>query len=371
MERQISQGLPSQFLNCAQRSPSIMLPASAFDGPAFTGGVLSSAPPAPFSIVTASTSSDAVPSRSSLIDFAAGSLAGSCGRFLDYPIDTIKVRMQLGGFPTYSRCIVATWHERGVRTFYTGVGSPVMAASLEKAVLFATFSNTIEWLNDVFAGKAVSSSRRPVEPDDCHLAMIGAAGAVSGFATVPILCPFELVKCHLQQRGCGTIPSTVRWLYNQGGITALFRGLKATTLRDTPWDFFYFSAFHASLRLQRGDSVLHGRKGNRTANGGSSSAPTGTQNFIAGACAGCFGNIMYPTDVIKTRMQLDPIARQNGWIATCSMLYREGGIGRFYRGAAICVPRSCVANAFVFYVYTSLSHHLHKMADGATVGEAV
>ncbi|CAJ0929872.1 unnamed protein product, partial [Mesorhabditis belari] len=72
----------------------------------------------------------------------AGGLAGMLSWLPNYPADVIKTRFQADdSYRTYWECIKKTYHERGVRGFYAGLGSTMLRAFPSNAATFFT----VEW----------------------------------------------------------------------------------------------------------------------------------------------------------------------------------------------------------------------------------
>lgn len=83
-------------------------------------------------------------------DIVNGSIAGACGKVIEFPFDTVKVRLQTQSssvFPTTWSCIKYTYqHEGIVRGFFQGIASPLVGASLENAMLFVSYNQCHKFL---------------------------------------------------------------------------------------------------------------------------------------------------------------------------------------------------------------------------------
>lgn len=152
-------------------------------------------------------------------DISFGSLAGICGKLVEFPFDTIKVRLQAqplsndgSGRKMFSGpvdCLQKTVRNEGFMGLYKGLSSPLVGAIVENATLFVTYS----YLKDVFRQywpnpTSSSSSTAPDSTDndaDLTLTQLFVAGALSGTVASFLLTPIELVKCKLQVQEVGEL----------------------------------------------------------------------------------------------------------------------------------------------------------------------
>lgn len=77
-----------------------------------------------------------------LKDIVFGSVAGIVGKFIEYPFDTVKVRLQSqpDGVPLrYAGpldCFAQSWKRDGVAGLYRGISAPLVGAAVETSSLF-------------------------------------------------------------------------------------------------------------------------------------------------------------------------------------------------------------------------------------------
>ncbi|KAJ3370806.1 hypothetical protein GGF31_003832 [Allomyces arbusculus] len=139
-----------------------------------------------------------------LRDVAFGSIAGVCGKIVEFPADTVKVRLQsqpmtsdAGRPKMYTGsvdCFRKIVHKEGVRGLYKGLASPLVGAVLENATLFVSY-NAIQ--------NAIRSNT-DADPDvPLTLPQLFTAGALAGTVASFLLTPIELVKCKLQVQEMG------------------------------------------------------------------------------------------------------------------------------------------------------------------------
>lgn len=126
--------------------------------------------------------------QTAIWEIICGSVAGALGKFIDYPFDTIKVRMQTQGtnvFPTTWSCIQYTYKNEGILTgFYQGLLSPLLGASLENAILFVSYNQCYNLLKKYTQWNVIW--------------IILISGSFAGSCASFVLTPVELIKCKLQ-----------------------------------------------------------------------------------------------------------------------------------------------------------------------------
>ena len=75
-------------------------------------------------------------------DILFGSTAGIVGKFIEYPFDTVKVRLQSqpDGIPPQYKgpidCFKQSWRADGISGLYRGISAPLVGAAVETSSLF-------------------------------------------------------------------------------------------------------------------------------------------------------------------------------------------------------------------------------------------
>ncbi|XP_045768581.1 mitochondrial basic amino acids transporter-like [Maniola jurtina] len=248
------------------------------------------------------------------LDFIAGCIGGCAGIIAGHPLDTLKVHVQ-SGRGSALECTKALLKGGTLSTAYRGIGAPLGGIAAINAVVFGAYGNTRRALSD---------------PDALatHAIAGGAAGMLQSFACAPV----ELVKTRQQlARATEVMPSgawaAARHILRNGGYRALFRGLGITMARDTPAFAIYFVSYEA---MTRGDlSVL--------------------KVFVAGGVAGTLSWILlYPVDVVKSRLQGDAIGRYAGaWDCFVKSVHRDGW-RCMSRGIGAVTLRAFISNGACF-----------------------
>eukprot|EP00188_Purpureofilum_apyrenoidigerum_P001731 Plantae.Rhodophyta-Purpureofilum_apyrenoidigerum.ctg19820.p1 GENE.Plantae.Rhodophyta-Purpureofilum_apyrenoidigerum.ctg19820~~Plantae.Rhodophyta-Purpureofilum_apyrenoidigerum.ctg19820.p1 ORF type:complete len:308 (+),score=30.49 Plantae.Rhodophyta-Purpureofilum_apyrenoidigerum.ctg19820:99-1022(+) len=302
-----------------------------------------------------------------LNDLIAGSCGGAAQIVVGHPFDTVKVKLQSvpAATPTASaaemvargaaalpapppsamnvvRQILAA---EGVQGLFKGMGAPLATVSCLNAVLFSAngfLRGTARQLTNTQAGQPLS------------MEAYAACGGGAGIFVSMIACPTELVKCRLQAQSAGLNVYSgpldcARQILANKGIAGLFKGLQPTLLREVPGGVAYFTGYETSKKLLTPE---HGK-------------PSKFTLMFSGGVAGvCYWALVYPADLIKTRIQTDSdlTPRYRGIIDCARQVYREGGLRGLYRGATPGILRSFPANAVCFIIYEAVVQHLKTEA---------
>ncbi|KAJ1723060.1 mitochondrial ornithine carrier protein [Coemansia erecta] len=301
------------------------------------------------------------PPPGGLSDLAFGSLAGMAGKVVEYPFDTVKVRLQTSSAQVFTGtldCLRQTWANEGFGGFYRGLTSPLVGAMAENAIAFYAY-NRIQQLIRQVTGIPKDSA--------LGLPQLFASGGLSGAICAFVISPVELVKCKLQvehvpgnaqQAGVkfkGPL-SVVGHLLRTEGLRGLYHGIAPTVARETLGVGFWFGTYELVCR-----QLLM-----RTGRGNMSKDALGPGSIIlAGGCAGIAYNVTsYPIDVVKSMIQTADVRAKDaekgtlsrkGVMATARAVYAAGGIPAFYRGLGITLLRAFPANAAMFMTYEYLS----------------
>ncbi|KAI9505433.1 mitochondrial ornithine carrier protein [Coemansia spiralis] len=319
---------------------------------------------------------DARPKVSGIEDLIYGSLAGMMGKFVEYPFDTVKVRLQTSESQVFSGtidCLKQTWQNEGFRGFYRGLTSPLVGAMAENALAFYAY-NRIQ--------TAIRKIADTPNEADLSLPQLFASGGLSGTLCAFVISPVELVKCKLQVenvqgygspnastatkvRFTGPI-SVVAHLLRTQGIAGIYKGITPTVARETVGVGFWFGAYELVcrrlLQLKQRRVAQDGGQPRKLAK--DDLGPAGI--VLAGGCAGITYNLTsYPIDVVKSFIQTADVRQPSanaqavqerpGILSTVRTVYSRGGIPAFYRGLGITLIRAFPANAAMFMTYEYLS----------------
>ncbi|ANB12452.1 Ort1p [Sugiyamaella lignohabitans] len=294
-------------------------------------------------------------------DIICGSLAGATGKLIEYPFDTVKVRLQsqpVDSQHTQFRgpldCFRKSIQSEGIRGLYRGISSPIVGAAAENAALFFAYNILQNFIKDNNIQLSTSSASL-------------VCGAGSGVFASFILTPIELVKCRIQvQMMQQTGPrvgafKTILSIYKADGIRGFWRGQTGTLIRESGGSAAWFGAYEYVSALMK---TVRGKE--------AAAASNNTDSMLAGAAAGISYNLsLFPADTIKSRMQTEQIlntttttnavnSTSKGFFATGATIYRQGGISALYRGCGITLARAAPSSAVIFLVYENLKGFKNK-----------
>ncbi|KAH6997851.1 mitochondrial carrier domain-containing protein [Ilyonectria sp. MPI-CAGE-AT-0026] len=298
-------------------------------------------------------------------DVVCGSIAGAVGKYIEYPFDTVKVRLQSqpDHLPLrYSGpldCFRQAIKSDGFLGLYRGISAPVVGAAAETSSLFVFESIGRE----VMFLTGLASREKGLSLPDLFL-----TGAFAGVFTSVVLTPIELVKCKIQApMGDGSVSTplrplpVIREIFRHEGLRGFWHGQLGTLIREAGGGSAWFGAKETvtSLfyqhRIKAATSEAERRQILATP------LPF-WQQAVAGASAGVSYNfIFFPADTIKSRMQTVPLGsmgeKRTFWNEGAA-LWRQHGIRGMYRGCGITCLRSAPSSAFIFMIYDGLKAHL-------------
>ena len=278
------------------------------------------------------------------------------GKLIEYPFDTVKVRLQSQPEHLPLRytgpldCFRQSFQADGVRGLYRGISAPMAGAAVETSCLFFSYRLIQDSLKvTLFPGI-----------EQLPFTALLVAGAASGSITSLALTPIELIKCKMQvplesvgHKAPGPFV-LIASVFRQEGILGFWRGQLGTLIRETGGSAAWFGSYEGvSSLFRKCSSSQHS----------ADSLPV-YQQMIAGATAGISYNFLfYPADTIKSRMQTADLShcsvtgeRQTFWNVARS-LWRQQGLQGMYRGCGITCARSAPSSAFIFSVYEGLRRY--------------
>lgn len=305
-----------------------------------------------------------------LRDIAYGSLAGMMGKVVEYPFDTVKVRLQSQPDHLPLRytgpldCFRQSIRQDGVGGLYRGVSAPLLGAAAETACLFFSYRVAQDVL------RATVMPKQKDDPDKLPLGALITAGAMSGAMTSIILTPIELVKCRMQvpmpssaatsraALGSTTLGplAVIADVYRREGLAGFWRGQLGTLLRETGGSAAWFGCYETlSLWFRR-----RLQQASPSASEKDLSLPI-WQSMVSGAGAGLSYNFsFYPADTIKSKIQTGDLAdigasgSRQTFLGVGKALYQTHGLKGLYRGCGITLLRSAPSSALIFTIYESL-----------------
>eukprot|EP01082_Thalassiosira_pseudonana_P015776 g13882.t1 g13882 contig9:662229-663683(+) len=240
------------------------------------------------------------------------------------------------------------------------------------------------------AGKAAESESQPYVQNTLKVFTCGSiAGTVQAF----VICPMEHIKCRLQVQSAaiasaagnaaasatttttasmgskvaastqhiykGPVDAGVSIVKQYGLFRGLYRGMGVTLWRETPAFGMYFATYD-SIKA-RVETLLEDKDEHHP-------IPSHAHAWAASALAGGISGaltwaIIYPFDVIKSRMQTGPLERhlQKGMWTVAKDIVVQQGWKYMFRGLGVTLVRAFPVNAIIFPVY---EFTLMQLGDG-------
>ena len=287
------------------------------------------------------------------------------GKYVEYPFDTVKVRLQSqpdnqplrykGPLDCFRQSIKAD----GILGLYRGITAPLVGAAAETSSLFF-----FERLGRETAYKLGMGSRDGGLP----LAGLWLTGAFSGVFTSFILTPIELVKCKIQVPAMAEgqviqplrpVP-VIRDIYRHHGLRGFWHGQLPTLIREAGGCGAWFGSKETVTKMFRIFNNKSATEAERTAMA-AQPLPLWQQAVAGGSAGASYNFLFFPADTIKSRMQTVPIGQSvegQTFMKEAASLWSQHGLRGLYRGCGITVLRSAPSSAFIFIIYDGLKRHL-------------
>ncbi|KAJ3040600.1 hypothetical protein HK097_002522, partial [Rhizophlyctis rosea] len=210
--------------------------------------------------------------NSRLADLLFGSVAGFTGKLVEYPFDTIKVRLQTqplatsladggaagiagaaaaggGGAGQAAVTFKGPWdcfqhalRTQGILGLYKGLSAPLVGCMIENSALFAAYNH----IQNLIRTYTSTPAETPLS-----LPQLATAGFLSGAFVSLILTPIELVKCRLQVQDVAG-PRSVNYkgplsiithTLRSDGLKGFYRGHLGTFLREAGGGAAWFGTY--------------------------------------------------------------------------------------------------------------------------------
>mmetsp|Transcript_32766 Transcript_32766/g.74855 ORF Transcript_32766/g.74855 Transcript_32766/m.74855 type:complete len:315 (+) Transcript_32766:176-1120(+) len=268
---------------------------------------------------------------SAMGSFIAGGAAGGVSRVVSHPLDTVRVKLNVGLHKTTTDCVVQTAKADGVRGFFRGLSPPLTCSVLECAVLFQAQTTATKWIADRRNGGLATALDHTL------------GGAAAGFLASQILTPGDLIKSRLQvSKGDLSPAQCVRNTLADKGLRGLFRGHIATMAVEVPGLGLWFGTFDFSKTM-----ICSNRD-----------AATPSEIFgCSTVSALVYHSAFYPFNVAKAVVQTTPDSqRPKGIFQLLREDVRNGGLRSLYRGFGVHMVRVIPGTAVMFSVHHFLSN---------------
>ena len=267
-----------------------------------------------------------------------GATAGATAKTVVAPLERVRLLMQMANARDSARAgLSAVLRSEGAIGLWRGNGLAVVRATLSKGTLFAT--------QDIIATRSGSD-------------MVG--GALAGLLAGSLTYPLDLLRTRLAGTvGHATFREVASEVVRVHGPLALYRGAPATLFGAVTYEGMRFGLY-GQLR-ERGAAAAAGGGGG--GGGGSGGGGGGWSiltpgGILAPAVYGMIasliaGNIIYPNDTIRRRLQT---ATTTGgtYLGATRALLEEGGLRRLYRGCLLYNLKAAPSAGVQFATFNGL-----------------
>ena len=277
--------------------------------------------------------------------FIAGQIGGMFGKFLCFPFDTAKTHQQMLNTkkpPNWLKILHNIIRKEGFFAIYRGIMYPFLGYGI-------IFSSTFG-INGSARSILLEYRKNQTKNIDYELNLfeISLCGGIAGGLTSFIRGPIERVKCWSQIQKQGTLEST-RFLIKNYGIRGIYTGLFATIHKDVPKFMIYYPVYKTTKHVLNtiNDKLYsklypnYQRTNNNTASIYLSGGISGVVMYI----------IIYPLDVVKTRIQSVKPGHFNSISHCWKDTYNKGGIKIFYNGLTASCYRAAALHSGIWLLY--------------------
>lgn len=289
---------------------------------------------------------------------AAGGVAGALTNCVLFPLDTVKTIRQAdpSKFPGALPAALSVLRTKGLSGLYSGISPALVGSALSSALYFGTYELVRRHIRRISAsdGRGVFASPLQRMPGNA------IAAASGNIASSVLFVPKEVVKQRMQAGlDSGRFVGAAIGLVRADGIAGLYRGYKATLLRNIPSTMLRFVLYEEAKLILQGSArnpVVLNSKGNGRGKSKGAVTPvrqiSTVESVAAGAVSGGISSaITTPMDVIKTQYATGKAARSSSILRVARGIVQERGVGGLYVGIQPRVVWSALFAAIGFSSY--------------------
>lgn len=279
-------------------------------------------------------------------DLTAGTAGGIAQVLVGQPFDIVKVRMQTAPKGTYNgmmHCAGGILKNEGPLAFYKGTLTPLLGIGVCVSIQFGA----VEYMKRFYAEQNLSKGIGGAGGANLTGSQLVISGVIAGLANGVVSGPVEHIRIRLQ-----TQPDknklyfgpwdAIKKIYSAHGIQGIYKGQAVTLLREATGYGMYFLAYE---KLVQREIATKGIKRDQI---------NPANAVLYGAAAGyALWAVIYPIDMIKSRMQTDGFSPATGQKYSSTLdcvrtIWRTEGIKAFSRGLGPTLIRSPFANGATF-----------------------
>ncbi|KAF9232663.1 mitochondrial carrier domain-containing protein [Melanogaster broomeanus] len=297
-------------------------------------------------------------SKNTIKDLAAGTAGGIAQVLVGQPFDIVKVRMQTSAKGTYNgmlHCAGGILKNEGPLAFYKGTLTPLLGIGACVSIQFGA----LEYAKRLFTAQNLANGRGGEGGRTLGAGQLVAAGVGAGLANGFVSGPVEHIRIRLQTQS-NTNPmyngpfDAIKKIASQHGIAGLFKGQCVTFLREATGYGVYFLVYEKLIQREMTQKGIRREQ----------ISPVNAILYGAAAGYGLWA-VIYPIDMIKSRMQTDGFTPSTGQKYASArdcvrQVWRTEGIGAFTRGLGPTLIRSPFANGATFLGFEMASRLLYS-----------
>lgn len=269
------------------------------------------------------------PSPSIWKRFLAGTVSGAALVIVGHPLDTLRVKLQVDPTTRLASAFRALTTE-GLFGFYRGFMPPLLLTGFVNTILWGTTFSLCDYLAQAGWGSPTSRAVLATVP----------ASLISSLVVVPM----EGLKTRQQTEGGGgrtSLPTLFARVLKEEGVRGLYRGWSAVICARVCGGWAYFG----------GNAFWLGCLNNEWLPPGDSPWARTRNVLLAGGLAGVgYWIPALPFDIVKSRCMATG-STFSGPRQCAVALWKEGGLGGFYRGWQPAMLRAFPANAAAFTAF--------------------
>mmetsp|Transcript_3086 Transcript_3086/g.4342 ORF Transcript_3086/g.4342 Transcript_3086/m.4342 type:complete len:337 (+) Transcript_3086:284-1294(+) len=290
-------------------------------------------------------------------DLVAGGFAGSISVVVGHPFDTYKVWLQTSSSsPNTSKF-------GGMMSIFRGITAPLSTAAVVNAIIFSSYGESSRLWDDLFFSSGMTPTNvEETKQDHTSWQKSFICGSIAGAVQSLVVCPTEHVKCRLQvQTGTPNLNvykgsfDAIDKIVEKYGIRGLYRGYCCTAWREIPAFGLYFASYDFVKEKTFSLFCDHSELISENKNTSLKHDIPLTISALAGGISGAFTwAVIYPFDVIKTRIQtapLDASIEQRRITYLANQILKENGCRGLFRGLGVTLLRAFPVNGIIFPVY--------------------
>ena len=252
-----------------------------------------------------------------------------------HPLDTVKTVRQADpkNFIGIGPTILAIVRKRGPTALYAGIAPALLGSALSSALYFGFY----EFAKHQISQASPGAFRNP----NTRMPLTAVSAACGNVASSILFVPKEVVKQRMQSGvDSGRFLGAAAGLIRTAGISGLYRGYKATLLRNIPSTMIKFATYE-ELKL-----ILARMKGSDKPQT-LSTAEVITAASLSGVISSA---ITTPMDVLKTRFATGQLKPGTPILPAVKQIVQQDGIAGLYVGFR---PRTLWAALFAAIGFTT------------------